>query len=69
MSKPSVEAVEIKTIVVKVKEHELNLSVDDARKLLTALGDLLGREVVKETRVVNESIFIPEEAIKRWRLI
>lgn len=54
----TVQAVEIKTIIVKVKEHELKLSVEDARKLLTALGDLLGREVVKETRVVHDKEYV-----------
>lgn len=56
MTKPKEVEVKIKDIVVKISGKEYIFTVEEAKKLKNALIDIFGKEIVRETKIIHETV-------------
>ena len=47
------DKVEIKTVNIQVGKKQLSLTVEEAKKLKEVLGELFGKEIVKEVNEIH----------------
>jgi hypothetical protein len=53
------DKVEIKTVNIQVGKKQLNLTVEEAKKLKGVLEELFGKEVVKEVKEIHHHDYYP----------